>query len=488
MRARDVEPRGDDTPPEGPPTLVDRLSALPELSWVPGEELEWLVAQGELKSGPPGAVIGPAGQRIPDLWVIVSGKVAVHVDRGAGPRRVIVWGPGEVTGMLPYSRMTGPPGDNVLVEPSEWLSIPDRLFPELITHCPVFTAHTVHLMLDRARRFNASDLQAEKMAALGKLAAGLAHELNNPASATVRSASLLLRGIEDADEASTRLGEAGLSAPEKEALERLLSRCTGTGPRGALSPLEVADREDAIADWLDRHGCDPADASALAETPVTLEELDTLTEALAPEHLAPALGRIAVGCSTRALAQDIARAATRIHELVGAVKRFTYMDRMAGPEPVDVAAGLRDTISVLTSRAREKNAQVFLEVDEGAPLALATGGELNQVWLNLLDNALDAVDPGGRVEVRVGVELNRVVVRVTDDGPGIPPDVLPHVFDPFFTTKAPGEGTGLGLDICRRILRQYRGELSVESRPGRTEFRVSLRAAESGSEGGVEPG
>ena len=473
--------------PGGAPTLVDRLSALPELSWVPAGELAWLVAHGELRSGPPGAVIGPAHQRIPDLWVIVSGTVAVHIDRGSGPRRVIVWGPGEVTGMLPYSRMTGPPGDNVLEEASEWLSIPDTLFPELIVHCPVFTAHTVHLMLDRARRFNASDLQAEKMAALGKLAAGLAHELNNPASATVRSATLLLQGLRDADRASTRLGEAGLSASERDALERILGQCTDAGSTGVPSALELADREDAIADWLDRHGCDPSDAPALAETAVTLDQLDALAEVLAPGHLPPALRRTAVGCATTALARDIQRAATRIHELVAAVKRFTYMDRLAGPEPVDVAAGLRDTIAVLSSRARTRNAQVVLQVDEGVPPALATGGELNQVWLNLIDNALDAVDAGGRVEIRVGTELDRVVVRVVDDGSGIPPEVLPHVFDPFFTTKAPGEGTGLGLDICRRILRQYRGDLSVESVPGRTEFRVSLRAAEPDGSGAADP-
>jgi signal transduction histidine kinase len=209
---------------------------------------------------------------------------------------------------------------------------------------------------------------------------------------------------------------------------------------------------------------------------VTIAALDALARAAPGPTLDAALRWIVAGCMTQALARDIEQAATRIHDLVAAVKRFTYMDSVAGPEPVDVTVGLRDTVRVLAAKARERAAGVTLDVAPGLPRAHAIGSELNQVWLNLLDNALDAVAASGRVTLSARLETDRVVVRVVDDGPGIPPDVLPRIFDPFFTTKPPGQGTGLGLEITRQLVRQSNGDIAVQSRPGHTEFRVSLPA------------
>jgi len=150
------------------------------------------------------------------------------------------------------------------------------------------------------------------------------------------------------------------------------------------------------------------------------------------------------------------------------------MDKLAGPDSVDVESGLRDTIRVVTSKAKSKGASITLDVEPYLLPAHANGGALNQVWLNLIDNALDAIPDSGRIEISARRELDRIVVCVVDDGPGIPPDIMPRIFDPFFTTKPPGQGTGLGLDVTRRLLRRYHGDISVNSRPGRTEFRVSL--------------
>jgi CRP-like cAMP-binding protein len=182
--------------------LVDRLAALPTLTEIPREELEWLVAHGTLERAEAGQVTAFKDKRIETLWIVLSGHLSVRVDRGAGPRRVMGWRTGEVTGMLPYSRMKGPPGDNFVEEDSELLMVHESHFPEMVHLCPEFTALTVHEMLDRARRFNASDLQDEKMISLGKLAAGLAHELNNPASSTIRGAKSLLATLEESDAAS----------------------------------------------------------------------------------------------------------------------------------------------------------------------------------------------------------------------------------------------------------------------------------------------
>jgi signal transduction histidine kinase len=454
--------------------IVDRLASLSTMARLPREELEWLTTHGQIGVWEAGAVLAPKGRRIENLWILLSGHVVIRVDRGAGPRQVMEWRTGDVGGLLPYSRMTGPPGDSYLDEKTEILLIQEKYFPEMIHKCPEFTALTVHTMLDRARAFNTSDLQDEKMISLGKLAAGLAHELNNPASATVRSAKLLLAGLSQADSAARALGKASLTDAMMEAVERTRDICLAEPVDAVISPIEQADREDEFADWLTRHGLDPAHAASLAETAVTIEALDTLANTASGKTLDAALRWISAGCTTRSLAIDIERAATRIYDLVAAVKKFTYMDRLAGPESVDVEAGLRDTLRVVASKAKAKRASITFDVEPNLPRAHATGGELNQVWLNLIDNALDAIPESGRIDISVRKELDRIVVRVIDDGPGIPSDIMPLIFDPFFTTKPPGQGTGLGLDIARRLLRRYHGDILCDSRPGRTEFRVSL--------------
>jgi signal transduction histidine kinase len=459
------------------PNLVDRLAALPSLSSLPRDELEWLATRGQLESHEAGTVIAPKGEPIHKLWVILSGQVAVRVDRGTGPRVVVGWGAGEVTGMLPYSRMKSSPGNNRVDVNAEVLAIHTDQFPEMINRCPRFTAYTVHLMLDRARSFKTSDLQDEKMISLGKLSAGLAHELNNPASAIVRSAKQLGAGLAEMEAAARALGSRGLDDAALEVIDRARSAGFGDSDAVVLSPMELADREDEIADWLELHRLDTMHAATLAEMGITVETLGEVAS-VSGGALETAVRWIAASSLGSSLAGDIEQAGNRIYDLVGAVKRFTYMDSRGGPELVDIAPGIRDTIRVLASKAKAKGATITADLEEDLPPARASGGELNQVWMNLLDNALDAIADSGHVAVSARLENGQIVVRVVDDGEGIPADVLPRIFDPFFTTKAPGQGTGLGLEITRRLLRQFKADISVESEPGRTEFRVSLQRGE----------
>ena len=461
--------------------LINRVAALPNLSGIPRQEVEWLVAHGRFEMYEAGKVIAPKGKNINKLWIILSGCVAVKVDRGVGPRLVIEWRSGDVSGMLPYSRMTGPPGDNYLESKSELLTIQVKHFPEMINRCPLFTAYTVHTMLDRARSFNASDLQDEKMISLGKLAAGLAHEINNPASAIVRGAKQLLSYLDEVDAASRALGAAALTDDMFAMIEQLRSACLITPEITLLSPIQQADREEEIAGWLVRHNVDKTNAELLAYTPVTIDMLEKLTKKISDENLAFALQWIATYCATNSLAVDIERSASRISELVTAIKRFTYMDNLAGSELVKVESGLRDTIKVLAAKSKSKGATITLDIQPNLPRVRATGSELNQVWMNLIDNALDAISRSGNIRISARMETDRLVVKIDDDGHGIPAKILPRIFDPFFSTKPPGHGTGLGLDITRRLLRMYHGDITVQSRPGRTEFRVSLLVEDSNS-------
>jgi signal transduction histidine kinase len=373
--------------------------------------------------------------------------------------------------------MTAAPGNSVVQEQTEVLCVPREHLPALPVECPHVTAELVHVMVDRARAFKVSDLQVEKMASLGKLAAGLAHELNNPASAAARRAQLVTEALAEADSAARAFGAADLDDRAFAMVERVRSACGAVTPSKVLSPIERADREEAMADWLLDHGADDTLAAPLAETGVTLALLDELAAAITGDQLRASLRWVAAGCTVRGLARDIERAASRVHELVAAVKGFTYMDRAASPEPIDVAKGLTDTLAVMAAKARGKSASLTVDVPADLPRVRGFGGELNQVWANLVDNALDAVNEGGRVTVTARAAGPRVVVRVVDDGPGMSPEVKSRIFDPFFTTKPVGMGTGLGLDIVRRLLDRNDGSIDVVSEPGRTEFRVALPAA-----------
>jgi signal transduction histidine kinase len=466
---------GDPTP-DG--DLLARLSAHRAIGKVPRAELEWLVAHGTLERYQSGDMIARKGQPVEALFIILTGHVAHFLEQGGSWRKAIDWHDGDATGVLPYSRMANAPGNSVIQEPTEILRVAREHLPALPIECPQVTAELVHVMVDRARAFKVSDLQVEKMASLGKLAAGLAHELNNPASAAARSAQLISEAVAESEEASRAFGAANLDDRAQMVVERVRWACSGGPTTGVFSPLERADREEALTGWLLDHDLDDALAAPLGETNVTLALLDELAAAVPGDQLRAALRWVAAGCTVRGLAQDVERAASRVHELVSAVKGFTYMDRAPSAEPVDLAKGLSDTLAVMAAKAREKSASLALDLPPDLPRVRGFGGELNQVWANLIDNALDAVGENGRVMVTARHEGARVVVRVTDDGPGIPAEVESRIFDPFFTTKPVGKGTGLGLDIVRRLVDRSDGSIDVESKPGRTEFRVAIPVVE----------
>ncbi len=380
--------------------------------------------------------------------------------------------------MLPFSRMSTPPGNTVTVEPTVVLAIDSASLREMIRECHEVTGILVHKMLDRARLFASSDLHDEKMASLGRLSAGLAHELNNPAAAIERTAALLEDRLEDAERATLALGAARLSEQQLTAIEAVRTSCLATRVQGVLSPIQQAEREDAISDWLAAHGLDERITGQLSETAVTIEALEAIATQVSGPCLEATLRWAASGCSVRGLASEIQDAAMRISGLVAAVKGFTHMDQGSSAEPVDVGRNLANTVTVLRAKARGKSAAVELQVDPDLPPVVGFVGELNQIFSNLIDNALDAVGQGGRVQVTAKREKQRVVVRIIDDGPGIPPDVKTRMFDPFFTTKPVGQGTGLGLDIVRRLLTHNEAQIEVDSMPGRTEFRVFLPDAD----------
>jgi len=454
--------------------LLDRLLLHRILSTIPREQVAWVAQHGTLGRLESGDVLTSKDGPVKGLYIVLEGHLSIYVDRGAGRRKMMEWRGGDITGVIPYSRLVAPPGDVTAEEPTEVVTVPRENLREMIEKCYELTEALVHIMLDRARHFNSNFLHDEKLVSLGKLAAGLAHELNNPASAIARSASAIASSLTEVDRSSRQLGSSPLNLEQIRELEATRDACLSSEAHRVASPLELEERERSIARWLANQNMETARADGLAEEGVTPEILKSLATTLPADALDACLDWLTANIAARRMTAEIQESASRIHHLVAAVKGFTQMDRESVSEPVDISQGLANTLVVLRAKAKAKAVSLNLDIPKDLPLIRGFAGELNQVWFNLIANALDATGQNGHVEVSAHCERGGVVVRVVDNGSGIPDSIKSRIFDPFFTTKAVGEGSGLGLDIVRRLVQRHNGEIEVDSKPGRTEFRVVL--------------
>lgn len=473
---RSIPPGMTNPLPESPTSndLIERLRAIPLLSQIPLNEVEWLVEHGEVVRYDAGSLLTERGERVPGTIVVLKGRLATYTNQDGTWRKAVDWNEGDISGYLPYSRMDKARGNTYADEPSEVLMVPRAIAESLPVVCPVLTASLVHAMVDRTREFKYSDVQVEKFASLGKLAAGIAHELNNPTSAALRGAQLMTEALAESHASWRALESVHLRDEERATLEEVRTHCLAATRRVDVTPLEHAEREEAFADWLLDHGIDESFAADLVEAHVEVEPLTRLSDGMEGEKLSAAVRWVAAACALQGLAREIEHAMTRVHSLVTAVKGYTYMDRASAPMEVHVEVGLADTVAILAAKARDKGVALRIDVKGELPTVMGFGSELNQVWSNLIDNAIDAVGEEGRVTVTASHNSTSVSVRVLDNGPGIPKEIEHQIFDPFFTTKPVGEGTGLGLGIVQRLVAQNEGRLSVTSEPGRTEFCVTL--------------
>ena len=314
--------------------LIDRLAEHKTLSGVPRTELEWLAAHGSIRKLNTGEVLSMKGRPVEALYIVLSGRVALFIDRGAGPNKFVEWHEGDVTGHVAVFAHGESAGRCACAGArGRFLLFPRDHFQEMMRECCEVTSILVHTMLDRARLFNSSELQNEKMISLGKLSAGLAHELNNPASAIERCAAMLEDRLKDSEEATRDLAAATLSDAQIAAVDAVRASCMAKQSMCVRSPLEQCDREEEIAGWLARHGLDTANAHMLADTEVTFEALDALVAAVERPALNAVVRWAAAGCAVRNLTSKIQDSAMRISSLVYAVKGFTHMDQanVAGP-------------------------------------------------------------------------------------------------------------------------------------------------------------
>jgi len=439
---------------------------------LPNEQLGWLAEHMEERTFQPGEIMGREGEPVDHLVVILQGEI--QVQRGNGTNEVIFRGlAGQVTGLLPYSRLTHYGGTSRAVLPSRIAGLHRDFFSEMLQRVPLLGQRLVSIMADRIRETTRIETQRDKLVALGKLSAGLAHELNNPAAAAQRATATLREALETVRDASIRLARHAIPDEQRERILRF-EREAQRAPDTSADPLAQSDREERITAWLEaRHVPDAWKiAPAVADAGVDIAKLECLAGDVGKEVLSDALIRIASLLTIARLIDEIDISTRRISYLVQAIKEYSYMDQGAMKE-VDLRQGLENTLTILHHQLKSGVA-VVREYDETLPHICAFGGELNQIWTNLMANAIEAMHGKGELRVRTARELDRVLVEIGDNGPGITPDVLPHIFEPFFTTKGVGEGTGLGLDTVGRIVRNHHGEIRVTSHPGDTRFQVFL--------------
>ena len=338
---------------------------------------------------------------------------------------------------------------------------------------PELTARLVGYLSDRVRETTRVEQQRDRLASLGKLSAGLAHELNNPASAAKRATGQLRDVLKKIRDASHELGSRDLTPAQKAEIEKLESAFVQSN-EAPPDPLAISDLEEQIDSLLRSHGQNDLwqMAADLARKNVKPGALESLFATLDADTARAALVRIAASVEVSTLLNEIESGTSRISDLVRAIKEYTYMDQTP-LQNVDIVKSLETTLTILNHKLKHG---VAVERDyQKVPLLVNSfGSELNQVWTNIIDNAIDAMKGEGKLKVRTYREDKCVVVEIADNGPGIPSEVQPHIFEPFFTTKGVGEGTGLGLDTVQRIVKKHRGSIQVDSRPGDTRFQVWL--------------
>jgi signal transduction histidine kinase len=465
---------------------VDELRGLKIFEGLSEDQLAWFCAHGTKIELDSGEHMFERGDPADFMYVVVKGRIDGHEEVGGEWLVVATTESGQATGMLPFSRMTHYPRYTVAVGPTQVLRLDKSDFQVMLVVSPEVGQRLVATMSDRVRGDVRLHQQREKMMALGRLSAGLAHELNNPAAAIHRAAAAVSEDLARLPASATRLLRLGLDEAAMDAILRLRTHGRASEP-SALSPLERSEREEELEDWLGQHEVPESwrIAGTFADVGLGIEALEDCASRIPAAALGDTLVWVECGLAAERTVAEISSASERISSLIASIKTYSHMDRSSEHRPIDVREGLDNTLQMLSHKIRKKAIRLSRDYQEGLPRISANAGELNQVWTNLIDNAIDAMEEEGALAIEAKQADSSVVVKVIDDGPGIPEDVRPHIFEPFFTTKGVSEGTGLGLDIALRIVRIHRGRIDVESRPGHTEMRVQLPVS---PEGGPGPG
>jgi signal transduction histidine kinase len=454
---------------------LDEVRRVPLFADLSEEDLEQLYEMAKTISIHPGELVFEEGSPGDALYVVLDGELEITKRQGGQDVVLAVRRAGEFIGEMSLLEHAPRSASVRALHESRLLMINRAAFETLLSCSPSAHLTMLRTVTSRLRSTESMLLQSEKMAALGTLAAGLAHELNNPAAAIRRSAAQLHDALNDWERLATDL--SALTDPHQiEIVNALQEETVKRTAAPALSdPLSLSDRESELQEWLEDHGVE----QAWEFTPVLVslgwdtDDLEQLTEHFSTAELAVVVRWLAAGTSVKGLLEEVVKSAEEISEIVKAVKTYSYLDQ-APIQEVDIRESLENTLVILRPKITA-GISITRDYADDVPRVEAYGSELNQAWTNIFNNAIDAMQGQGELLLRTYTIDNDVAVEIIDNGPGIPPEEQPRIFEPFFTTKAPGVGTGLGLHIAYNIIvHKHHGQIQVASKPGETCFRVVL--------------
>lgn len=459
-------------------SILTTLKEIEALKEVPDDQLNWLIDNGEILDLEKGDYLFKPGDPIDQLLIMLEGQAVIKIQQGNQFRMVNTLEALSITGYLPYSRADKAFGYAQISKPTKLLTLEKASFREMITQQEDLTTALVHLMSTRIREFTKSQQLDDKMMSLGKLSAGLAHELNNPSAAIVRSAQALSSHLKAVPESFKRIIKTKMTEDQVDLVNKVLFAKMEAGTQ-SLSMMDRSEKEDDLIDWLDDEAIEDSDdiAENLVEFGIEASDLDEIKDAVGTLELPAVIGWINQMLTTERLVGEIEEASQRINKLVTSIKGYTHMDQAPEKIPTDVHKGLESTLTMLNHKINNTGIKVKREFQSDLEEPSILVSEMNQVWTNLIDNAIDAMETSEVQELtlRTFAEGDHVYVVIGDSGTGIPEEIQDKVFDPFFTTKEVGKGTGLGMEVVHRIVtNQHSGSISFTSEPGKTEFKVCL--------------
>lgn len=465
-------------------SIVD-LKKVIGLNELPDEHLQWILDHSEYCEYEDGALINKKGDPMDVMWIILEGKINYYLDVNGTQVHFYTFendmATGGIGGLIPYSRMKTSIGYAYAESKIRRLELHKDHFTELEHLNPDLIQRLIGYMTERARSFATVKLQHEKVSALGKLAAGIAHELNNPASAINRIASELSRRLSINFKLTEELLNHKINADQLKFINyHVEAKEKEDENKKKLTLKQRMSLEDDIYDWLKKKGLsgEQIAGETFVECGFTAEDLENFCSVFDKETIRYILDWLENLLSSKKILKDLDEASSRISHLVGAIKSHVHMDKTNELQLTDLHKDIDNTLTLLGYKLREKNINVRKIFCENLVDVPAYIGELNQVWTNLIDNAIYAVDKNGELIIQTICNEKTVTIKIIDNGSGIPQDIVSRIFDPFFTTKKVGEGTGIGLDLVNRIIKHHNGEISVNSKPGRTEFIINLPISE----------